>query len=821
MLVTRTTNQLHFEDLDPIRFEELILSMVSRMKGWHKLDHFGKKGSDDGVDIRAVELLENGESNTYFFQCKRYREMKISTLKSIVDDYISKNNFIPQFYILVVSCSLTKKHIEYFESYCNEKGFNTVKVWTSSVIEAMLYNEYKDLLSVYFGINLLSGGNAEDDNDDYNEYIDNYQNRIFWGRNSNISLKNLYVWNSYSIGESSLKYDDLEKLINAFFNNTIDEFLNEKNIYQYDLVNALFCKGYPGCGKTSLVTKIASLYEREYIYNCKVYFINMARFSYDQLNLENIIKKLNINKIQLKNCFLIIDSLDEALKNIRNIQESLEDVLYDLYVLGCKSIITCRSNLIEENLLRNCLCITISSFDKNAVIKWFDNYYAVDSNFNIKEWKECINGISDQISKIIFIPLILYICVVQNIEISNIRSIGQLYDILFDESNGEIAMTRHREKANYKKDDWLSVRNFVSDISVKMYQRGMLSEDDIQNNSFGTEDLKRYFGLDFYIVQEKCKLKFVHASIWQYFMAERLYNIIKSFDEYRCQEKMMLELSGIFILNKKVDNMILIFLDYFMTRDSWEVNNIDDYINSLMKVSYYSFCQLGDKFEWIATFFGELFRIVTLILEKKFKYLLKSFFPTYITGEYHDCFVRYTRSSSISPVVSLKSYQIVGCNLEGTNFAYTDLSGCVIRKSLFRSAWFNNALLSGAYADQCDFTGSNFQKADLKNIDLSYSNLCGCDFRNARLNGANLSDSKLNGADLRGAKIEKIILCNAKMYNCKIDIMQMRGLGIKEIVKYEIEVYEMNKKLTMEEIEVKYKELNPVSYAIWKKEPLS
>lgn len=36
-MVTRTINQLHFEDLDPIRFEELILAMVYRMRRWDKL----------------------------------------------------------------------------------------------------------------------------------------------------------------------------------------------------------------------------------------------------------------------------------------------------------------------------------------------------------------------------------------------------------------------------------------------------------------------------------------------------------------------------------------------------------------------------------------------------------------------------------------------------------------------------------------------------------------------------------------------------------------------------------------------------------------
>lgn len=155
-MVSRTTNQLHFEDLDPIRFEELILAMVYRMRRWEKLDHFGKKGSDDGIDIRAVERLENDKCNTYHFQCKRYNKITIAQLKGIIDDYIVKNNFIPQFYILVISCPVTKKQIECFEEYCKQKGFATAAIWTNSIIEAKLYSEYHDLLFAYFGVNLTS-----------------------------------------------------------------------------------------------------------------------------------------------------------------------------------------------------------------------------------------------------------------------------------------------------------------------------------------------------------------------------------------------------------------------------------------------------------------------------------------------------------------------------------------------------------------------------------------------------------------------------------------------------------------------------------------
>lgn len=154
-MVTKTIGQLHFEDLDPIRFEELILSMVYRMRPWEDLNHFGKKGSDDGIDIRAIELLENGKKDTYHIQCKRYSKITTTQLRKIVDEYLAKNDRIPDFYILAISCSLTKRQIESFEQYCKEKGFKSYSIWTATVIEAMLYGNYHDLLFAYFGINLI------------------------------------------------------------------------------------------------------------------------------------------------------------------------------------------------------------------------------------------------------------------------------------------------------------------------------------------------------------------------------------------------------------------------------------------------------------------------------------------------------------------------------------------------------------------------------------------------------------------------------------------------------------------------------------------
>lgn len=155
ILVSKTINQLHFEDLDPVRFEELIFSMVYRMKQWNKIDHFGKMGRDGGVDIRAIEMSEDNINVVYYFQCKRYSRIRQSDLKTIIDDYNNGNYHVPDVYVLVLSCSLTRDNIEYFEKYALEQGFNSAIIWSKSVIEAMLYSNYQDLLLAYFGVGVL------------------------------------------------------------------------------------------------------------------------------------------------------------------------------------------------------------------------------------------------------------------------------------------------------------------------------------------------------------------------------------------------------------------------------------------------------------------------------------------------------------------------------------------------------------------------------------------------------------------------------------------------------------------------------------------
>ena len=153
-MITRTINKLHFDDLDATRFEMLVMNMVYRMRRWEHIEHFGAAGSDDGIDIQAVELLENGKKVTHHFQCKRYEKITAANLKKIVRDYCKNNTDRPEYYYIVCGCSVSKKANDSFLKECSKNNFKTAIIWTASNLEAMLYSDYHDLLFTFFGINL-------------------------------------------------------------------------------------------------------------------------------------------------------------------------------------------------------------------------------------------------------------------------------------------------------------------------------------------------------------------------------------------------------------------------------------------------------------------------------------------------------------------------------------------------------------------------------------------------------------------------------------------------------------------------------------------
>ena len=52
----RTTGPLHFEDLEPRRFEDLARQLIYDFRPWRSLEATGRAGSDEGFDARGMEI---------------------------------------------------------------------------------------------------------------------------------------------------------------------------------------------------------------------------------------------------------------------------------------------------------------------------------------------------------------------------------------------------------------------------------------------------------------------------------------------------------------------------------------------------------------------------------------------------------------------------------------------------------------------------------------------------------------------------------------------------------------------------------------------
>ncbi|SNR53869.1 restriction endonuclease [Lutibacter flavus] len=167
MKITRTINPLHFEDLEPHRFEDLVRQLMYDFKEWKSIEATGKMGSDNGIDILAIEnyvtlVNADSENNEYqleerdwIIQCKREQKITPKKVESIIKNDIEQQDLPPYGYILVASSNFSKKSRDIFKLTLNKLGVNEFFILGKAEIEDLLFlPKYDHLLFAYFGISL-------------------------------------------------------------------------------------------------------------------------------------------------------------------------------------------------------------------------------------------------------------------------------------------------------------------------------------------------------------------------------------------------------------------------------------------------------------------------------------------------------------------------------------------------------------------------------------------------------------------------------------------------------------------------------------------
>lgn len=170
--VTRTYGPIHFEDLDPHRFEDLIRELIYDYKDWQSIEATGRSGSDEGFDVRAYEKTEiissaeneNNEEaveihpmegNLWMIQGKREKEIGPKKIETIISDIDTKNP--PYGYILAASANFSKDSYDVFREELRKKGVMEFYLWGKAELEDMLHLPKNDrILFTFFGISLVS-----------------------------------------------------------------------------------------------------------------------------------------------------------------------------------------------------------------------------------------------------------------------------------------------------------------------------------------------------------------------------------------------------------------------------------------------------------------------------------------------------------------------------------------------------------------------------------------------------------------------------------------------------------------------------------------
>ncbi len=167
--VTRTLGPIHFEDLDPRRFEDLVRELIYRFRDWQTIEATGRTGKDAGFDIRAYERSLIGvegqtededpphpmDGNRWMIQGKREKELGPADLRKILGDV--DNDDPPYGYILAASANFSKDSFDIFREVLRSKGVMEIYLWGKPELEDMLHLPKNDrILFTFFGLSLTS-----------------------------------------------------------------------------------------------------------------------------------------------------------------------------------------------------------------------------------------------------------------------------------------------------------------------------------------------------------------------------------------------------------------------------------------------------------------------------------------------------------------------------------------------------------------------------------------------------------------------------------------------------------------------------------------
>lgn len=595
-------------------------------------------------------------------------------------------------------------------------------------------------------------------------------------------------------------------------------FINNEN------VSCLFIEGDAGIGKSSLVTYIAHLYEKnlktwvEIFGERELICIRLRdiipenmHFSYNSIN-SDILRYLKLSTAEQldehKNAVVILDGFDE-LCMVEGISGNEHHYIYELSKLfsDFKLIITTRPQHFGiASLDIPKANITLCHFDRSKREEWIEKYRVVSNKEEEKFSLEYIQNIKDEDTDgICDTPMALYMLVAGKIDNEAKQNNWVLYKQIFYK---ELSETEYNKVFTNKNGTYShAIKKYSeliykvgAEIAYRMYQNGnkVLSltdteiSDIINNMGIGNANQKQLiescYALCSYWKRDEIKgaVEFYHNNIRDFFLCEKIFYVIdKLYGE--CVNKSweqsieiiangFCEYLGNSALNEKVIEFLYLRSLYekkhrVISSFPYKEQNTGIICKLLNKIMC---SQVEENYDYLSSYVHMMNTLINAI--QIYRYIYEPYLE-------NNKLISWNEKADITNIVNLfeqnfKQFfiktpltidnRIIYLASKG-NFSYINFRNADLRYAGFVGSLISDSDMSNAIASSVDFENSDLHNTIFANANLGFSN-----FKNCKLENCDFTDAYFENTTLPDGFIAQ----NSKEAKEHFKILNIKGLKI-------------------------------------------
>ena len=664
----------------------------------------------------------------------------------------------------------------------------------------------------------------------YLEWIDTVQ------FSKNISSKTLietYVPNEYFIVPGDNR-DDLLQMVNDFMQGSFVDYVGKSGINSVsnaEKISTLIIKAAQCCGKTSLIAKLLYDYSIEGLHTYKLFIANFRDRNNKRksLSIDYFCNLFDVDELQFTDSVLILDSIEESELPVGEIQDTIETLSSYLGKLGCRLIVTCRSNLVDMSDLNGCLEVHLCPFSIRKIGEWFGK---CDFKTNTEYITMLINTIRNKYNQVICFPYIIKICIEKALDIDSIHDIGTLYDKAFL-TDADLLFSRYDPQSiRLTSNQIKAVRRCILDVSKECVY------SDSSNHSISKQKLEKIhesikddvdfntFVSLFFLNRDGDEFFFLHESIMEFFVAKSIYDRfvnVKSTENCKIADFIKEYVKRGALLSRNIFD----FISYFSKNEHLILNDEAlGFIKGFLAGRYEEYLSITGNYDSLKKFhyacFVFVINIATAIIVSGMNNHEEFDLWTHLCSEEQKNAIESSKLGN-ADMGLMAVYCLSNLSLNGYNFYQFDFTkgrsrNKKIYNSNLRDTNLKKAIMHGVYLIKTDMTNSSFEGARCANMEVHDSVFRECDFRDANLCGTQFYSSDLSYADLRGAKLKKTKFSGTILIGVKINVEQLRELVDflpEDIRRNRIKIFKDERLLSDDQIDAEFAIQRPVAYQMY------